>query len=101
MQLGVRWRAGEPPHRSVPSELRPGILDQEQAHPEAGSWTLTWLEGRPRCALDDLVVVALNAAGTVVIEGGAGGTAEGGFEIIGGADDAFRTVDSEEDEWLR
>lgn len=57
MRLGVRWRAGEPPHRSVPAELHAAIAEQELAHPEAESWTLTWLEGEPRCALDDIVVL--------------------------------------------
>lgn len=59
MQLGARWRAGDPPHRSVPSELHAEIAAQEAAHPDAGSWTLTWLEGRPHCALDELVTVTL------------------------------------------
>ncbi|WP_240422988.1 Fe-S oxidoreductase [Leucobacter sp. wl10] len=59
MQLGARWAAGSPPHRGVPPELHRAIAEQEAAHPEAGSWTLTWLEGRPRCALDDLVIVTL------------------------------------------
>lgn len=53
MQLGARWRCGEPPHRSVPSELHPIIAEHEAANPGAEAWTLTWLEGRPRLALDD------------------------------------------------
>lgn len=60
MQLGARWRVGDPPHRSVPASLHSAIQEQELAHPSAGAWTLTWLEGRPRCALDDLVVVTLD-----------------------------------------
>ena len=63
MQLGARWRVGDPPHRSVPPTLYDSIALQEAQHPGAASWTLTWLEGRPRCALDDLVIVTLDAEG--------------------------------------
>jgi len=66
MQLGIRWRAGDPPHRSVPPELHDSITQQEARHPGASSWVLTWLEGRPRCALEDLVVVTLDASGNPV-----------------------------------
>lgn len=65
MQLGARWRVGDPPHRSVPPALHQAIADAESAHPSAVSWTLTWLEGRPRCELDDLALVTLNPAGGV------------------------------------
>lgn len=57
MQLGARWQAGSTPHRSVPAELTPSILDAEALHPEATSWTLTWLEGFAHCALDDVAEV--------------------------------------------
>lgn len=62
MQLGTRWRVGQPPHASVPSALLPVITAAEREHPEASAWTLTWLEGRPRCALDDLILVTLDGA---------------------------------------
>ena len=62
MQLGTRWRVGQPPHASVPSTLLPLIAAAEREHPEASAWTLTWLEGRPRCALDDLILVTLDGA---------------------------------------
>lgn len=68
MQLGARWRVAEKPHRSVPPELYSAIAEQEAAHPSAASWTLTFLEGRPRCALEDLVIVTLDPAGAVKIE---------------------------------
>lgn len=68
MRLGSRWEVGASPHPSVPRELLDAIAEQEQRHAGAGSWTLTWLEGRPRCALDDLVTVTLGAEGNVVIE---------------------------------
>ena len=63
MQLGVRWRVGDPPHPSVPRELHETIAEQEARHPSAHAWTLTWLEGRPRCALDELVLVELDPTG--------------------------------------
>lgn len=80
MQLGARWRVGEPPHRSVPAELHAEVARQEAAHPEASSWTLTWLEGKPRCALDDLVVVT-----------------PAGVERAG---DGVATMAEEDDDWL-
>lgn len=69
MQLGARWRAGEAPHRSLPDELRPAVALQESLHPQGESWTLTWLEGRARCSLDDLVTVSLGIGGEVVVSG--------------------------------
>jgi len=68
MQLGARWQTGSPPHRSVPPQLFSAISEQELAHPSAESWTLTWLEGRPRVALDDLVVLSVDAAGKVRLD---------------------------------
>lgn len=68
MQLGARWKAGEPPHRSVPQALHQAIARLETEHPTGESWTLTWLEGRPRCALDDLALLTINGAGQVSLE---------------------------------
>ncbi|MFC5338244.1 Fe-S oxidoreductase [Leucobacter denitrificans] len=70
MQLGVRWRAGDPPHRGVPQVLLDAVRATEAAHPAGESWTLTWLEGRPRAELisADATVLAevyLDAAGQV------------------------------------
>ncbi|MBL3687068.1 Fe-S oxidoreductase [Leucobacter zeae] len=91
MRMGARWRAGDPPHRGVPPELHAPIAEQEALHPGASSWTLTWLEGRPRCALDDLVLVTLD--GVVPLQGaGTPGTEAG----PGGALDE----DDEDDDWL-
>lgn len=72
MRLGARWQAGEAPHPSVPPELHDAIAAQEAAHPDAASWTLTWLEGRPRCSLEDLVTVSLDSAGRVRASGSLG-----------------------------
>ncbi|PII81496.1 Fe-S oxidoreductase [Leucobacter sp. OLJS4] len=80
MQLGTRWQVGQPPHASVPSALLPLIAAAEQQHPEASAWTLTWLEGRPRCALDDLLLVTLD-----------------GTESLGAVEDAH---DEDDDDWL-
>ncbi len=84
MRLGARWRRGEAPHRGVPQSLHPAIAEQELAHPEASSWTLTWLEGRPRCALDDVALVMLDTSGTVRVES----------SLAADGDDA------EDDDWL-
>ena len=84
MRLGARWRRGEAPHRGVPQSLHPAIAEQELAHPEASSWTLTWLEGRPRCALDDVALVTLDTGGTVRVE-----------SSLAADDD-----DAEDDDWL-
>lgn len=65
MRLGARWQTGTPPHRSVPEALHATIAEQEGRYPDAGSWTLTWLEGRPRCELDSVVFVALDVVGRV------------------------------------
>lgn len=95
MRLGARWRVGDPPHPSVPAALHAEIAAQEALRPQAQAWTLTWLEGRPRCELDGLVVVALSPEGRVTAtalgEGAAGGT-------MGGAGSV---PDDEDDDWLR
>lgn len=89
MQLGARWRVGDPPHRSVPQPLHDMIAAQEAAHPGAVSWTLTWLEGRPRCALDDVALVTLDAAGCP--------------KLVADADEHTYPSDEndDEDDWLR
>lgn len=84
MQLGTRWSVGEPPHHSVPGALHAAIAAQEQLHPSASSWTLTWLEGRPRISLDSVVTLTLTAQGEPVIEGSSSGFIH----------------DDEEDDWL-
>lgn len=68
MQLGARWQVGNDPHRSVPPTLFDTITACEQAHPSAHAWTLTWLEGRPRLALDDLAEISVDAQGAVRVK---------------------------------
>lgn len=65
MQLGTRWSAGSEPPASVPASLRPGIAGVE-AEGRTGSWTLTWLEGRPIAELDSGWEVLVTASGDVV-----------------------------------
>lgn len=83
MRLGARWRVGESPHASVPADLHSAIRDAEIAHPRASSWTLTWLENRPRCALDDVLIATIDQAGVVQL-------------VLVGQDHE----DNEDDDWL-
>lgn len=101
MQLGARWRVGETPHRGVPPLLHDTIAAQEAAHPGSHSWTLTFLEGRPRCALDDLVLVSIDAAGRVSVA-----SLTGGSELRDAQQSAATTTDpgdedeDDDDDWL-
>lgn len=73
MQLGTRWTFAQTP----PSRLTQPVLDAIAAveaeiralSVDASSWrwTLTFLEGRPICELDDGTLVELNADGSVSI----------------------------------
>lgn len=56
MQIGGRWPFGASAPRAVPDALREEIARVEAETPaeaRTGSWTLTWLEGRPVAELDD------------------------------------------------
>ena len=87
MQLGARWQAGDPPHPGVPTALHAAIADAEAALTESAragaSWTLTWLERRPRAELI--------AAGGATI-------ADVRLESDGGA--ARPGDDEDDDDWL-
>lgn len=89
MQLGARWRVGDPPHPGVPDPLHDTIRAVEAEHPGAVSWTLTWLEGRPRCALDDRVLITVDASGTVLVG-----------ETSGPAYAEDHDLPDEDDDWL-
>lgn len=98
MRLGARWGAGEAPHPGVPAELHAAIAAAEAAHPQARAWTLTWLEGRPRCELgvgeiEPPVLVSLDAAGAVRTSGSDSSAAASGWGADGAADD-------DDDDWL-
>lgn len=98
MQLGARWRAGEVPHRGVPPVLHTAIAEQEAAHPGAAAWTLTFLEGRPRCALDDAVTVSIDASGSVVVEAAQGLTPDRFSHDATAA--SLGIPDDADDDWL-
>ncbi|QTX04675.1 hypothetical protein [Agromyces archimandritae] len=62
MQLGTRWPFGQEPPARVPAELREAIVAHEREAAAAGSWTLTWLEGRAIVEADDGTVVRMPGA---------------------------------------
>lgn len=100
MQLGARWAVGHAPHRGVPPELHATIAATEAEFPAGKSWTLTWLEGRPRCALEDLVLVGLDAGGAITITrsgaaGSEGSSPTGAEHSRAGEDD-----EDDDDDWL-
>lgn len=50
MQIGGRWRVGTPPPGHLSASFVAKIDEAEARASDAeraGSWTLTWLEGRP------------------------------------------------------
>lgn len=65
MQLGTRWASGSAAPASVPAALRPAIAEVE-AQGVTGTWTLTWLEGRPIAELDAGWEVLVTSSGEVV-----------------------------------
>lgn len=65
MQLGTRWTAGSEPPASVPAALRSSIAEVE-TRGVTGTWTLTWLEGRPIAELDAGWEVLVTASGEVI-----------------------------------
>ena len=124
MQLGSRWRVGDPPHAAVPELLRPAIAAAEaaltDADPTAGtdpvsgadsaaatgaSWTLTWLEGRPRVELLDATAtvradLSIDATGAVraapvgLPAGSADSSAPEGANTVAALDE------DDDDDWL-
>ncbi len=105
MQLGARWQTGATPHRSVPPLLHAEIARQESAHPNAGSWTLTWLEGRPRCVLDDIAFVGLDVRGRVLsgaLPGASGTMLAADLEPHGSSTGSAPESDDDpdDDDWL-
>jgi hypothetical protein len=73
MQLGSRWTFGETPPSRLPASVVVGIAEVEAeirsltVDASAWRWTLTYLEGRPICELDDGTLVEIDAAGRVTI----------------------------------
>ncbi|UOQ60935.1 Fe-S oxidoreductase [Leucobacter rhizosphaerae] len=98
MRMGARWVAGEAPHGGVPADLHPAIQEQEGVYPDADSWTLTWLEGRPRLVLDDLVEISIDASGATVVRAASGTLAAPAAD--GGGPAAPPNDDDDDDDWL-
>lgn len=107
MQLGARWRAGDAPHRGVPDALHGTIAEQEAQHPSAEAWTLTWLEGRPVCELDDVAFVTLDVVGRVRTgplregDGAASALHAPHDRAAGGAADRVADPNDDDDDWLK
>lgn len=92
MQMGVRWAVGSPPHRSAPPALHEAIANVEAETPSPlGSWTLTWLEGLPRLALDGELRLTLDHAGQPVY------VAHGDDAISA---ETLESTETEDDDWL-
>jgi hypothetical protein len=63
VRLGTRWGFGQQPPAAVPADILEAIGAAEAtigAPGAGGSWTLTWLEGRPIAAFDDGTIVTLD-----------------------------------------
>jgi len=73
MQLGTRWTFGTPTPARLTGPILDGIASVEaqirQLKVDATSWrwTVTWLEGRPLCELDDGTLVTVDANGVVTV----------------------------------
>ena len=73
MQLGTRWTFGTTPPARLPESIVEAISKVESdinalsVDASAWRWTVTYLEGRPICELDDGTLVELNSAGVVTI----------------------------------
>jgi hypothetical protein len=73
MQLGTRWTFGATPPERLPAPVVDAIGKVEDdiialsVDASAWRWTVTYLEGRPICELDDGTLVEINAAGVVTI----------------------------------
>jgi hypothetical protein len=63
IQLGTRWPVGDETPSRLPQVVSDAVADVEAGLAEAGTdtsgwnWTLTWLEGKPVCELDDGTLV--------------------------------------------
>ncbi|MFF8817773.1 Fe-S oxidoreductase [Leucobacter sp. NPDC015123] len=109
MQLGSRWQVGQPPHPGVPEKLHAAVAAAErqleggpQVGHHGGSWTLTWLEGRPRVELFDTsgrvrADIGLDADGTVIERAFPAHDAELAAPATG---TAIGENDDDDDDWL-
>lgn len=73
MQLGTRWTFGTTPPARLTGAILDGIALVESeirdltVDASTWRWTLTWLEGRPVCELDDGTLVTIDAGGVVSV----------------------------------
>ncbi|CAD5996209.1 hypothetical protein [Agreia sp. COWG] len=67
IQLGTRWPVGDETPERLPQVVSDAVEEVEAALAEAKTdtsgwnWTLTWLEGKPVCELDDGTLVEYDA----------------------------------------
>lgn len=67
MRLGTRWGHGDEPPRALPDAVR-DVVNDVGGSAGPGSWTLTWLEGRPIVEHDTGVRVRVTRGGEVVVD---------------------------------
>lgn len=71
MQLGTRWSVGTTPPANLPQPVLDEIVavEGEIAHLDTATWrwTLTWLEGKPVCELDDGTVIRFDGEHAAVV----------------------------------
>lgn len=71
MQIGTRWAVGSATPDGLPGVFVAAITDAEsERNLTQGSWTLTWLEGRPVATHPAELRLALRADGTVATQSG-------------------------------
>jgi hypothetical protein len=67
IQMGTRWSVGDDAPSRLPQAVTDAIADvegelaEQGVDTEAWNWTLTWLEGKPVCELDDGTLVTYDA----------------------------------------
>jgi len=73
MQLGTRWTFGATPPERLPALFAEAISKVENdinalsVDASTWRWTVTYLEGRPICELDDGTLIDIDPAGVVTI----------------------------------
>lgn len=104
MRVGSRWPVGGTPPAGLPAPLLDAVRAEEAQLPQDGdsaeSWTLTWLEGRPRLALGRAgVELWVDSAGSVrrspSAPGGAVTAADGSL-----AANPEQLPEDDDDDWL-
>lgn len=79
MQIGTRWRCGDPVPSAVPHVFAEGLRAAEaEARLSDGVWLLTWLEGRPVAEHSGGLHLVADAQGRAVPADAVGGAVAGG-----------------------